>query len=122
MTSLVPAQEMRDAVAAFRKCLPTPRQARKKAAEEGGVVLGSDGKFHSGSSAEQKRMHDAFMFAFDKALDLTENPPSPADIAAGCPAGEATTLLARLEAARRYLAAVGEAVKGRAGNDRRARS
>lgn len=76
----------------FQKSLPKPAKAKEQAAEAGGVVLGSDGKFHSGSTAEQKRMHDAFMFAFDKALDLTENPPSPERVVAGCPEGDQTRL------------------------------
>lgn len=87
----------------FQKSLPKPAKAKEQAAEAGGVVLGSDGKFHSGSSAEQKRMHDAFMFAFDKALDLTENPPSPERVVAGCPEGDRVRLAELCMAAADYF-------------------
>lgn len=89
--------------AAFRKSLPTPKEAKAKAAEEGGVVLASDGKFHSGSSIEQKRMVDAFMFVFSKALDLTENPPSAERVIAGCPTGDRARLKEMCAGAASYL-------------------
>lgn len=87
----------------FQKALPKPAKAKEQAAEAGGVVLGSDGKFHSGSTVEQKRMHDAFMFAFDKALDLTENPPSPDRVVAGCPEGDRARLAELCDGAADYF-------------------
>ena len=90
-------------VAEFKKDRPKPAVAKKEAAETGGVVLGSDGKFHSGSSIEQKRMVDAFMFVFDRTLDLTDNPPSAERVVAGCAEHDRKLLSDRCEAAARYL-------------------
>lgn len=87
----------------FRRSLPKPEKAKEQAAETGGVVLASDGKFHSGSSAEQKRMVDAFMNIFDKTLDLTENPPAPERVVAGCSQQDRKLLRDRCERAAAYL-------------------
>lgn len=97
----------------YRKSLPKPEKAKEQAAETGGVVLGSDGKYHSGSTAEQKKMHDAFMFAFDRLLDLTEDAPSPARIAAGCPDDERSKTVERCDQAISYLNAIKEAINGK---------
>jgi hypothetical protein len=99
--------------AEYRKSLPKPEKAKEQAAQTGGVVLGSDGKFHSGSSAEQKKMHDAFMFAFDRLLDLTEDAPSPARIAAGCPDDERSKTVERCDQAISYLNSIKEAINGK---------
>ncbi|PSJ60783.1 hypothetical protein [Pseudaminobacter soli (ex Li et al. 2025)] len=97
----------------FQRSLPKPAKAKEQAAETGAVVLGSDGKFHSGSSAEQKRMHDAFMFAFDKALDLTENPPSPDRVIAGCPDGDRARLAELCVGAADYFIKIRAALHGK---------
>ena len=95
-----------------RKSLLKPEKAKAKAAETGGVVLGSDGKYHSGSSAEQKKMHDAFMFAFDRLLDLTEDAPSPTRVAAGCPKEDRARTVERCDQAVSYLNTIKDAING----------
>lgn len=101
LTSRVGAFEKQ--VEEFRTSRPKPEKAKEQAAEQGGVVLGSDGKFHSGSSVEQKRMVDAFMFVFDRALDLTDNPPAPERVVAGCAVSDRNLLRDRCDGAIAYL-------------------
>lgn len=96
----------------YRKSLPKPEKAKEQAAETGGVVLASDGKYHSGSTAEQKRASNAFLAIFSIAADLTDRREPAPVVALGCPADSRGQFIKYCDAAITYLSEVKDNLNG----------
>jgi hypothetical protein len=79
-------EEHERAIAEYQESLPSPAEAEKQAAAMGGgVVLGSDLKFHSGASPEEKALSADYLTAWTALKEFArEDFPLPGRVAAGC--------------------------------------
>lgn len=81
------------AIEDVKKTIPKPKEAAQQAKQSGGVVLGSDGRYHSGASPQQKALTSDFLTGFAALKDFSrETFPSGGRVAAGCPAVQRLSL------------------------------
>lgn len=102
-------------VADFRSSLPKPKEAARLAKEHGGVFLATDGKFHSGSTPEEKAAADGFLSVFNWAADAADDQSrvAPAVVAAGCPDDTVDQFIGYLQDASIYLRSIETILKER---------
>lgn len=106
------------AIADFEKSLPKPKDAEKQAAESGGVVLGSDLKFHSGATPEQKALSADYMVVWAVLREFTrEDIPLPGRAAAGCVPSFLGQLAGFCDKASAYIERLKEAIHEQQGKE-----
>lgn len=91
----------------FADTLPSAKQAEEIAADQDGVVLGKDMKFHAGLTPEQQQLSDDYLGVWSTIGDLIES-PSPSRVVAGCPEQSRKQLTDLCRKASRYLAQIME--------------
>lgn len=113
-----------DDIAEVEKSLPDPQEAEKIAAKMGdGVVLGSDMKFHSGKTVEERALSADYMTLWAIMKEFCRDDlPLPGRAAAGCPAVMRGQLLKFCDEATSYIERLKESIHGVQTNDDQTRS
>jgi NADH dehydrogenase/NADH:ubiquinone oxidoreductase subunit G len=104
--------EHEDEIAEYQRSLPTPKEAEEQATRGGGVVLGSDMKFHSGATEHEKTLSNDYLAVWSLVSALANEKERPlADrVAAGCAQQYRKQLLGFISSTLDYLCTIREAV------------
>lgn len=107
-------------IADFESSLPKPGEAEKQAAKMGGgVVLGSDMKFHSGKTAEERILSAEYMTVWSILNQFTrEDFPLPGRVVAGCGPDFQGQLLRFCKVASTYISQLEGALHGQAPDEK----
>lgn len=100
------------AIADYQESLPSPAEAEKQAAAmETGVVLGSDMKFHSGASPEERALAADYMSAWAVLKEFSRDDfPLPGRVATGCAPAFRKQLIGFCAVASTYIDRLREAL------------
>lgn len=100
-----------DRISEYQQSLPTPREAEKIAAQEGGLIFANDGKFHSGATPERQQLTDEYLRVWRLLAEIA-NPeiPSPINVVAGCDPTYRAQLGKFCQRAAVYIAQIEEAL------------